>query len=354
MMFLGVLIFILLALVLQQRALQNILNDVKENYWPEERVVNPEEQTGIILSISNFGKKDLSFIKTEMYFPRQIKVDSEDLKITRDIELGGRKITYTASVRRQSEVRFRIPVSFSNRGRYVLSHPTLLGGDFLGMTETQREFSQYREVVVAPAECQITELVQILGSFLGDYSVRRFLFEDPVLTIGYHEYTGSEPMKQIDWKQSAKRGCWMVKEYDYTVEPAVAVLLNMDSLAMEEEKELSFSIARTVCSMLEKARIKYEFCTNAEQAGGIQKLGSVGEGLGEYHYLRVLECLGRGMSTVGMSCDVLLKQTFLKNENNKGLIIITPGDELKESQVFSHYRAMLGQNLLVLCTKHFI
>lgn len=354
MMFFGVLIFILLALVLQQRVLQNILKDVKENYWSEEKIVNPEEWTDIILSISNFGKKDLSFVKTEMYFPRQIKVNSEGLKVTRDIELGGRKITYTASIRRQSEVRFRIPVSFSNRGRYVLSHPTLFGGDFLGMTETQREFSQYREVIVAPKECQIPELIQILGSFLGDYSVRRFLFEDPVLTIGYHEYTGSEPMKQIDWKQSAKRGCWMVKEYDYTVEPAVAVLLNMDSLAMEEEKEISFSIARTVCSMLERARIKYEFCTNAEQAGGIQKLGSVGEGLGEYHYLRVLECLGRGMSTVRMSCDVLLKQTFLKNENNKGLIVITPGDELKESQVFLHYRAMLGQNLLVLCTKHFI
>lgn len=354
MMIFFVLILIVLILAVQRRVVQNSLNDIKENYWPEEKVVNPEERTDIILSISNFGKKDLSFVKTEIYFPRQIQVETQELKVTRDIELGGRKIAHTASIRRRSELRFRIPVSFPDRGRYVLPHPILFGGDFLGITETRREFSQYREVVVAPPECRISELTRILGSFLGDYSVRRFLFEDPILTIGYHEYTGCEPMRQIDWKQSAKSGCWMVKEYDHTVEAAVAVLLNMDSPEGEEEKELSFSIARSVCSVLEKSRIKYEFCTNAEQAGKIQTAGSVGDGLGQYHFLRVLECLGRGMSTVRMSCDCLLKQIFAENENERGLIVITPGKELEESQVFLHYRAVLGQNILVLCAKQFL
>ena len=44
----------------------------------------------------------------------------------------------------------------------------------------------------------------VLSGFLGDVSVRRFIYEDPVLTTGFREYTGREPMKHISWTQSAR------------------------------------------------------------------------------------------------------------------------------------------------------
>ena len=49
MMIFFVFILIVLILAVQRRVVQNSLNDIKENYWPEEKVVNPEERTDIIL-----------------------------------------------------------------------------------------------------------------------------------------------------------------------------------------------------------------------------------------------------------------------------------------------------------------
>ena len=116
-----------------------------------------------------------------------------------------------------------------------------------------------------------THLRELLGSFLGDYSVQRYLYEDPVMTAGYREYTGREPMKQISWKQSAHSMGLMVREYDHTVEPVLTLLLNVETAQERKEPvlETCYSLARTVCQELEDKGIKYVFCTNAAQAGAV-------------------------------------------------------------------------------------
>lgn len=58
----------------------------------------------------------------------------------------------------------------------------------------------------------------------------------------------------IAWKQSARLGTWMVHQYDHTVEPAVTVLLNMDTREEPERIEAAYSIARTVCATLMTGR----------------------------------------------------------------------------------------------------
>ena len=87
------------------------------------------------------------------------------------------------------------------------------------------------------------------------------------------------------------------------------VLLNLDSPMLTEERaEWCFSAARTVCAALEKQRIPYRFRTNAVQAGGLNVDADVGEGLGEVHFLTVLECLGRGMAKAADSMERLIRE----------------------------------------------
>lgn len=59
----------------------------------------------------------------------------------------------------------------------------------------------------------------MLGGFLGELSVNRYLYEDPILTAGYRSYTSGDPMRSIAWKQSVQGQGLMVKKWDYTTEP---------------------------------------------------------------------------------------------------------------------------------------
>lgn len=44
-----------------------------------------------------------------------------------------------------------------------------------------------------PRECDLPELDGLMGGFLGGISVNRYLYEDPILTAGYREYTSGRP-----------------------------------------------------------------------------------------------------------------------------------------------------------------
>ena len=219
-------------------------------------------------------------------------------------------------------------MSISTRGRYFLPNPTLFFGDFLGLKEKRKELSYYREVVVAPKSYETEEVKQVLGKFMGEYSVRRFMYEDPVLTIGFREYSGREPMKMISWKQSAQKQQLMVKEYDHTIEPVLSVMLNMESVADKSpaNMEKAYSIARSVCSNLEAKGISYGFYTNSQMAGGSGEMHIVDDGVGAHHFGKIMERLGRGMYIHSMSFDRLLAVARKSGGSERGLIVITTDD----------------------------
>lgn len=247
MTLLFLILLLLLALAVQMRVFQCSLKMLRSDYWPERKIVDPEDPFDVVVSVRNMSSHYVPFVKVEEFFREPIYVQQQDEHISGDAVRGGALFTGTADLRAYQEVQFRIPVAVRERGRYVLGHPELAGGDFLGLREKTKTMEQYREIVVAPREISEPEISQVMGSFLGDLSVRRFLYEDPVLTVGFREYTGREPMKMISWKQSARRGSWMVNQYDYTTEASVMVLLNLDSPMLTEERaEWCFSAARTV------------------------------------------------------------------------------------------------------------
>lgn len=225
------------------------------------------------------------------------------------------------------------------------------GGDFLGLNERNEYYSYFREVVAVPKAAPEQVIGEVLGGFMGDVSVRRFILEDPVLTLGFREYTGREPMKMISWTQSARGTGLMVKKYDYTVEPAVSVLLNIDSASDDcgDEIERCFSLTRTVCETLEEQGIQYDFATNAVIAGAMSNLSSMSEGLGQRHFEGILEALGRAIHAVSGSADQLLLGSASGGcGSERGRILITPNRTAISLQTLNRLREVSGGNLLVI------
>ena len=339
---------VLLVLALQRNA--DRLADIREDHRPEERLVDPDEKFHLNLTLRNTGRHYILFARLEEQLARAFTVRDRGV-LARENWSGGANVSFSTWLRPRQEVSFRFQVSVNARGFYLLAPLKLSCGDFLGLGEQVRRTSRFRAVVAAPREAEDAGLADVLGGFLGDVSVRRFIHEDPVLTTGFREYTGREPMKQISWTQSARGHGLMVKVFDHTAEPRVSVLLNADTRAKGREAllEKCYSLARTVCRILEERGVQYDFATNADMAGPVG--GAGGEvcerGLGAKHFSAVLDCLGRATYFRTVSGEQFLTQSADVSAV-LGRILITPSDDFPASRALERLREFSGGSLLIL------
>ena len=332
-----------LAIVIQQYFLTNTLKNVTYNSHPSKGVVQPDEDFEIISEIHNEKWLPELYIRVSERLPTgtAFKVESENWN------------HMTFYMRPYQRIITSIPISLPKRGRYLLYGAILTGGDFFGTKTKTETYSQFREVVVVPRQEESPVIDKLLGGFLGDVSVRRFIIPDPVLTVGVREYTGYEPLKDISWAHSARAGQILVKRYDYTLEAAATVMLNIQpdsNNTSEEVIEQCLCICRTVCEELERKSIKYSFITNAVAVGSMRLGGSLVDGLGQGHLLAILEWLGRASTkAVSEGFESLLHKSLRKAEQGRFYIIITPVTPDKNLQpLINRLRVVTGGEVLMV------
>ena len=232
---------------------------------------------------------------------------------------------YRMTLRGRRSVTRKISVSFRERGVYKIGGYQLSAGDLLGFREAKCHGGG-EKVVVMPHRSKQQTAVDAVGGFLGDVSVRRFILEDPILTTGFRDYTGREPMRAISWTRTAQSGSLQVKQYDYTAERHVVVLLNTEG-ADEQQLEECLRLTRSVCEKLEQRKIPYGFRTNANLPGPVGKVHSMVEGLGERHLNTILYGLGSADGTCFYSFRYLTRQALKKRKASESYIVITPDDK---------------------------
>ena len=188
------------------------------------------------------------------------------------------------------------------------------------------------------------ELEEMLGGFLGELSVNRYLYEDPILTAGYRPYTSGDPMRSIAWKQSVRGQGLMVKKWDYTTEPRAVVLVHADTKDYDhpEPAELCYSMARTICRRLEEKAVSYRFAANAAfdlllnaalSGEEWRKPLETPQGYGPEHYRRVLEILGRATGQTALSCARFCAEYYHPQEQVGCIVVTTEPEEAVRAAV---------------------
>ena len=334
----------LLAMLLQWLTARQGLGNLQGTCHLSSRMVEADERFSIVVILTNPSLRFFPFLRFQIRTSEGIAVHQET-GVT-PLSLGGFTVGGTTWLGPRQRFEKRIPASITARGRYLIQGFTVSGGDFLGLSEYSAAFGWGSEIVVPPRESPETDVDAFFGGFLGDVSVSRFLFEDPVLTLGYREYTGREPMKTISWTQSARTGRLMVKKYDYTLEPSVCVMLNVDDPGSTPEAlEQCFSLTRSICRKLEDQGVKYEFRTNVQIVGGMDAWYTVSEGLGQRHFQGILEGLGRATYAAAFSCRRLVEQAAGSRGAGNGLIFITPSDSSGPARNAEWLAEVLGSTL---------
>lgn len=218
----------------------------------------------------------------------------------------------------------------SDRGRFVVGEYRLTGGDVLGIGAAEKREAQPAEIITLPRPADLEHEISPYGDYCGDFSVKRWIIDDPVLTVGVREYTGVEPLKTIHWPSSLKSGSLMVKKFDYTTDNTVLILLNTECGKQEEQVESCLSIVRSVVDGLEESGIPYGFATNGAIGGDFDEKPCAVTGLGAPHYRLILEALGRINYDVRRPFDEFLTDQADTARNFASVLVITP-------KVFEYY-----------------
>lgn len=335
-------LFALILFLVERYYLQNGLSRIYYDVSVSQALLEPEEEFIIRSTIENHKPLFLPYLSMEESLPYEIQI-SETEQVDRD-STGLQVFTNTTSAQYEQirnaylkssfylmpnqkftrEVRASLPC----RGRFLFRGCNLHGGDFLGLSDSDRSFPTTREVVVMPKRAPIPDIGRLVGDFLGDLSVNRFIFEDPMLTIGFSEYTGREPLRDISWSQTARMGRTMVKNYDHTVDLSLTILLNVQSANSNSDDdhavETCISMVRSLCETLEEQHIKYSFLTNAIPVGMIGGADEIEQGNGNRHFFAMMEMLGRLTSIGAKPFSNTILRACRTSEQGRHHILVTP------------------------------
>ena len=333
---------------MQRKLAVNALKHLHYDYSLDKQLVEPNEKVVLSSSVKNTSSMPIMYVGMNEFLSKDLNVHEDEKWMSKHFRSGlfEQNTSYKMFLEPHTKYKTRLHFSIPKRGMYKLGKYYIETGDFLGFKSQIKTANLDRTVVVMPKRYTSPIFLKTLGGFIGDISVRRFILEDPVLTIGFRDYTGREPLKNISWTQTSRMNKVVVKEFDYTVESNVSVILNMDS-EDKDSLEVALQMLRTVCEELENMHMPYEFYTNGDVVGPLTKLSFLSEGLGTQHLNLILYGLGRSYVFSEISFSELVNKIIAKHEPNKSYIVVTPKmnadgmNALKKLRDFSYYESCI-------------
>lgn len=282
----------------------------------DKRVAEINEEVQFQTIVENNKPLTVSFLNIKERFPKGLSRSENN---------------YVLFIMPYQRVKRSYMISGYKRGLYSIDDTELELGDFIGFKTIKEKVKTNTELTVLPKRAILEDNIQVVGSFTGDISVKRWIIDDPLMTIGIREYTGNEPERYIHWPSSIRHGNLMVKNFDFTTDNSVMVVLNVETTLPswkppeEEIIEKSISICRTLLEDFEDIKIPYGFASNAYNRDNNSRMGHFYHpGLGENQLNNLLEVLGKIDYRVPTSFNNILTHMASKRVNFTTLVIITP------------------------------
>lgn len=170
------------------------------------------------------------------------------------------------------QVTRRHTITCLHRGFYDIGSVALTAGDMMGMNAKTRQVKYDCSLEVWPRLLSDDELNTPSTRWQGEMAVRRYIQPDPFLVANIRGYMQGDPLRDIHWRATARTGSLQVKVRDYTADPKVLVLLNVQTsenqwgelMDYEQETvEQGIRIAATLCERAVRFGSEAGFASNA-------------------------------------------------------------------------------------------
>jgi uncharacterized protein (DUF58 family) len=216
------------------------------------------------------------------------------------------------------------------RGFYHLKSAALTARSITGSISAGKDETTDAKLYVFPRTLAMLEMNFPSHSWQGDSVVRRWILEDPFIHAGIREYTLSDPMKNINWKASARFGTLQVNQYDPTAQHRLMILLNVDTKLNQwtvtdepERIEYGISVAATLFEYAFKNVIEAGFGSNGFLKDMEKQPIRIEPAIGKHHQIKIMENLARLVILRSVSFNTLLDRELDKSPNNIDYLLIT-------------------------------
>ncbi len=127
-------------------------------------------------------------------------------------------------------------VNCTKRGEFEIKKAHLVSSDLFGQAKISKGVDVAYTILVLPSTVNLDDMFILPRYLQGDTITKRQLAEDPFYISGIREYTDRDPMNSIHWSATAKEQKLMVRNYEYTSQQSLTVLLNIKSQEFEYGK----------------------------------------------------------------------------------------------------------------------
>ncbi len=151
------------------------------------------------------------------------------------------------------------------RGYYEIDKINLVSHDLLLSKTFVYNQKQYTNLYVYPKPVDSSKINIPFQKIMGEFTSKRFLFEDPFEFSGIRDYQVWDPLNKINWSASARSMNLMVNTHNSTTSQTVTILLNLENegvLNYEGLKEEAIRIAASLCEKLIYEGIPIRLVTN--------------------------------------------------------------------------------------------
>lgn len=309
----GIVVF---TLVLNRISLKYGFERLNYTMEVEKPVVEIGEDIPFKSIIENPKPLTVSFLKINESFPSGLAEEEN---------------VYSIFMMPYQRIKRSYKIKAMERGLHRFTEVELVLGDFIGFENEIKHFKINNKVTVLPERIELSESISPVGDLHGDISVKRWIIDDPLMTVGIREYTEGDPQKYIHWASSMRYGELMVKQFDFTTDNSVMVLLNIETSKPywndihADLIEDAIKVCRAVIEEMEDLKIPYGFASNAFNIDSDHsKDYYYHPGMGKAHMERFLEILGNINYAVSSGFEDVLANISRRKGSYSTVVVITP------------------------------
>lgn len=236
-------------------------------------------------------------------------------------------------------VKRTIRLKGTKRGAYLLMDVKISIGDLFGFSLNSKTLNDYIELLVYPKYFSLDLLTYDSNHILGDELIKRWIFKDPLFIRGIREYNVEDRMKDIHWQSSLKMNKLMVKDYDFTSDRKLIVIVNVQCakpyyLGINEDlAELAIKIGVSICDAAIKTGIPVGMGTNAYVCGINSNFDFIDPSCSSFD--SILELSARMSNSAKCDFSDYLLNRFKSFDKNCVYVIVAPflGDDSANSLI---------------------
>jgi uncharacterized protein (DUF58 family) len=144
-------------------------------------------------------------------------------------------------------IRTRIGVIASHRGEFIFGPARISSGDPIGLRSRSAMASGVEHLLVYPKVFALVPAGLASRALIGEMRASFELLHDPSRVAGVREYRVGDPLRFVNWRATARRTSLLVREFEPSVTPRVAVFVDfcdpLLSLGSLSAAELEFMVA---------------------------------------------------------------------------------------------------------------